>query len=388
MVTASGYHLAILSFNATQRPSWRSADLPDTADMLQDIIASIKYCRNLSNPCIKLLECIYVLESDAKEMVGLRDEQATFDVLQSFMSGLSHEELDLKKQTETLNTFHALKHMFSMQEEMQQQILEEMQQTGQDDMQDGRLVRDQILLTMDMLMEVHAKLLKGLHHDAGKLRNSATGTHTDSGWYSYLSPEFVPSAMQCFIDQHNYMVANKLHGDVATIAPVLFNLAAQAQLQFLTIHPFVDGNGRLGRLLVNYILQPLLPFPVRMTPPYVSREQYVQAISLSRLSNGCLTSPSDLAAMIIEGAWFSLKDARNIQDAMAPKSRGQIFVSDITTAIARYSLLHDIGLTDDEKLEEQALVRVAAEQLLTSPSSLICEVELLRDTSCMLTRES
>src|SRR5690606_1692396 len=54
-----------------------------------------------------------------------------------------------------------------------------------------------------------------------------------------------------------------IHNDPVHTRPLL--KAALAHVQFETIHPFLDGNGRLGRLLITFILcaegvlkQPLL----------------------------------------------------------------------------------------------------------------------------------
>jgi Fic family protein len=57
------------------------------------------------------------------------------------------------------------------------------------------------------------------------------------------NPIKVPDLMDALIE---WIVAN------AALYPV--ELAAEVHYQFVTIHPFVDGNGRTGRLLMNLIL--------------------------------------------------------------------------------------------------------------------------------------
>lgn len=105
-------------------------------------------------------------------------------------------------------------------------------------------------LSNRLLREVHAVLLaegRGSGKDPGNFRRS-------QNWIGGARPAlaaFVPPPVEhvepCMADLEVF-----LH-DKPARTPALIK-AALAHVQFETIHPFLDGNGRLGRLLISLIL--------------------------------------------------------------------------------------------------------------------------------------
>ena len=64
--------------------------------------------------------------------------------------------------------------------------------------------------------------------------------------FDYASPEETPALMADLVDWYNAMEVE------GVMSPV--ELAALFHYRYIRIHPFEDGNGRIARLLVNYIL--------------------------------------------------------------------------------------------------------------------------------------
>jgi len=114
-----------------------------------------------------------------------------------------------------------------------------------------RLRRDSFPLSARLIREIHAVLLskgRGSERSPGEFRRS-------QNWVGGTRPSnarFVPPPMENVPD----LMANLerfLHDDPRP-TPVLIK-AAIAHVQFETIHPFLDGNGRLGRLLITFVLR-------------------------------------------------------------------------------------------------------------------------------------
>lgn len=105
-------------------------------------------------------------------------------------------------------------------------------------------------LSLRLIREVHAVLLSGAH-GAGKAPGEFRRTQNWIGGTRPGNARYVPppanEVMPAMSDLEKF-----LHDDPAP-TPVLIK-AALAHAQFETIHPFLDGNGRVGRLLITLLL--------------------------------------------------------------------------------------------------------------------------------------
>jgi len=103
-------------------------------------------------------------------------------------------------------------------------------------------------LSLRLIREIHAVLLRG-----GRGAEKTPGEfRTSQNWIGGTRPGnalFVPPPpnllMECLGPLENYLYDDQL--------PLLVKLGL-VHVQFETIHPFLDGNGRLGRLLLTLLL--------------------------------------------------------------------------------------------------------------------------------------
>lgn len=101
-------------------------------------------------------------------------------------------------------------------------------------------------ITKDFIIELHRLVLKDLSSDAGKIRCEVSAIFNPAGFAVYMPP---PSSD-----------INKLLGELFSYIkndskdfPLI--TAFISHLIFKKIHPFIDGNGRVGRLLIGAVLK-------------------------------------------------------------------------------------------------------------------------------------
>ena len=145
-------------------------------------------------------------------------------------------------------------------------------------------LREGFPLSLRLICEIHEVLMakgRGSTKSPGEFRRSQNwigGSRPGNARFVPPPPEYL---MQCMGDLEKY-----LH---AAHTPVLVK-AALAHVQFETIHPFLDGNGRLGRLLITLLLcdQGALTQPLLYLSLYfkANRNRYYELLQSVRLESG------------------------------------------------------------------------------------------------------
>jgi Fic family protein len=113
-----------------------------------------------------------------------------------------------------------------------------------------RRLRGGFPLSLRLIREIHEVLLakgRGSHAQPGEFRKSQNwigGSRPGNAAYVPPPPEYVTD---CLGDLESF-----LHEEENSI-PLLIR-AGLVHAQFETIHPFLDGNGRVGRLLITFML--------------------------------------------------------------------------------------------------------------------------------------
>jgi Fic family protein len=147
-------------------------------------------------------------------------------------------------------------------------------------------------ITVDLLLEVHRRLLAGsrLEQHGGRVRT--TQNWIGGSDYNPCSAAFVPPPPEMVDELLADLVAFANDDALPAVAQ-----AAMAHVQFETIHPFADGNGRAGRALIHLILRrrgltPRVLPPVSLVLASASRD-YVGGLTAARYrgpANGATAS--------------------------------------------------------------------------------------------------
>ncbi|MFE6645789.1 Fic family protein [Nocardioides sp. NPDC057772] len=125
-------------------------------------------------------------------------------------------------------------------------------------------------LSQRLVLELHKTLLTGVRgHERhpGEFRRMPVwvGSTTDSPTTAAYVPPLPSDLPELIADWEAYV-------NVPDLSPTLVRCALM-HYQFETIHPFLDGNGRIGRLLINLMLME----EGRMTTPLLYLSGYIEA---------------------------------------------------------------------------------------------------------------
>lgn len=119
------------------------------------------------------------------------------------------------------------------------------------------------VLDLDMILSLHKMLMANIRDDiAGRFRGAneyvRVGSHIGS------SPEYVEDKLLDMLANYQASVSENIIKRIATL-----------HLRFEYIHPFADGNGRIGRVITNYLLLREGYVPINIK--FIDRAKYYEA---------------------------------------------------------------------------------------------------------------
>jgi Fic family protein len=205
-------------------------------------------------------------------------------------------------------------------------------------------------LSLRLIKEIHGVLLskgRGSKKEPGEFRRS-------QNWVGGSRPGnaiFVPPPPDQILESLGAL-EKFLHDDPVR-TPVLIK-AALAHVQFETIHPFLDGNGRLGRLLITFLLcaegalrEPLLYLSLYFKQ---NRQRYYELLQSVRLTGDWETWLRFFLTGVAETAEQAAKTARALMDLAAADEK----------RIQRIGKASGSALRVHRVLQAQPLISIAA----------------------------
>jgi Fic family protein len=182
-------------------------------------------------------------------------------------------------------------------------LIEHLEVVGHRDAIDfiGELAGSNVLIRAYEIRQIHALIMQSISRDeAGQYRQ--IGVQSAGTGQVYPPPHLLEGLMADFVDWLTH--PSKLH-------PLEF--AAEAHLRFVSIHPFRDGNGRTGRLLMNLLLIQA-GFPIVVIPA-TRRAEYINAIVGFQQNQAGITP---LLKLVTEAAINSLTETLEVAQSRLP----------------------------------------------------------------------
>lgn len=200
-----------------------------------------------------------------------------------------------------------------------------------------RLLEQGLPLSLRLFREIHGVLLtkgRGSNQTPGEFRRSQNWIGGSRPGNAAFVPPPAEEVLECMSKLELF-----LH-DQPEPTPVLLK-AALAHVQFETIHPFLDGNGRLGRLLIVLLLceQKVLREPMLYLSLYFKahRQYYYELLNNVRLTGDWEAWLDFFAEAVIVTATQAVETAQQLLD-LSNQDRDKI--SSLGRAVASTLQVH------------------------------------------------
>lgn len=296
-------YIGSVNFDLVELANWKAAHLFAGSGRISQLVTEIvefkKRYDSLSRPDLRSqfssvltqMAVEFVYKTNVGESVGLQSKESTRVAIDEYFSDISPASED-KEKTETINIFRALEYIRDLREIMENS---------------GKL-------SVEQICDLHRVLMVGLRDDAGEIRKHDVYTlyGKDKEIHFYPQPVFAEQIFRACVDHHCIQMSRlaKLSPEelLSTInVEFIFKRAARLLFDFVDAHPFGDGNGRTCRLLANYVISLITPFPVVPScgEGKEMKENYLKAIIECRDHRD--KGPGALASMLIEDTWRGWK---------------------------------------------------------------------------------
>lgn len=124
-------------------------------------------------------------------------------------------------------------------------------------------------LTIGLIQDFHAYLTDRLQHDRGRFKTSQNAII--GAEFQTATPTETPYLMTQWGDNTSYRLENVQSDEE------ILEVLADTHIQLERIHPFSDGNGRTGRLILMYLAMRYLGAPVIISKD--NRAEYMELLA-------------------------------------------------------------------------------------------------------------
>lgn len=124
-------------------------------------------------------------------------------------------------------------------------------------------------LSLDIILNIHALLTDRLQHDRGKFKSNQNAIR--GAEFQIATPQETPMLMRQWIDNLNYRL------DQGNTVDEFYDILADTHIQLECIHPFSDGNGRTGRMIMMYLSLKHQKVPVIISKD--NRARYIELLA-------------------------------------------------------------------------------------------------------------
>ena len=156
-----------------------------------------------------------------------------------------------------------------------------------------------------LIMKIHEIIMKDLLEDNGKVRRTEAKAIGEN--WNYLDSEKIVDELQNLLMKtvtfaKNIDQINDLHEKLEKMV----KLGAQFLVRFLYIHPFANGNGRVGRILLSYLLSNVSGVPVSLYLKNIGRNVYLGCLRQAQENH--YVNTESLAMFILNSIYKNLVD--------------------------------------------------------------------------------